>query len=33
VLVNGIGYGSNFSYVVASRAALGDGAKAAAIGE
>jgi sulfonate transport system substrate-binding protein len=33
VLVNGVGYGSNFSYVVASRAALGDSAKAAAISD
>jgi len=33
ILVNGVGYGSNFSYVVASRAALGDSAKAAAIRE
>ncbi|HTU83978.1 MAG TPA: ABC transporter substrate-binding protein [Solirubrobacteraceae bacterium] len=31
ILVNGNGYGSNFSYVVASREALGNGAKAAAI--
>ena len=33
VLVNGVGYGSNFSYVVASRSALGDSAKAAAISD
>jgi len=31
ILVNGDGYGSNFSYVVASRDALGDRAKAVAI--
>jgi sulfonate transport system substrate-binding protein len=31
ILVNGNGYGSNFSYVVASRDALGNTAKAAAI--
>jgi sulfonate transport system substrate-binding protein len=31
VLVNGDGYGSNYSYVVASRAAIGDTAKATAI--
>jgi sulfonate transport system substrate-binding protein len=31
VLVNGNGYGADYSYVVASRAALGDTAKAAAI--
>ncbi|MGA2926644.1 MAG: ABC transporter substrate-binding protein [Solirubrobacteraceae bacterium] len=33
VLVNGDGYGSNYSYVVASRAALDDSAKAAAISD
>jgi len=31
ILVNGVGYGSNYSYVVASRSALGDSAKVAAI--
>lgn len=33
VLANGNGYGSNYAYVVASRSALGDSAKAAAIRE
>jgi sulfonate transport system substrate-binding protein len=33
ILVNGNGYGSNYSYVVASRSALANGAKAAAIRE
>jgi sulfonate transport system substrate-binding protein len=31
ILANGVGYGSNYSYVVASRDALGSSAKAAAI--
>ena len=33
ILVNGDGYGSNYVFVVASRAALADSAKAAAIGD
>jgi sulfonate transport system substrate-binding protein len=33
VLVNGSGYGAPYSYVVASRSALGDGAKQAAISD